>query len=138
VRYLVGRVAGIFNDWGGTVVLDPGDLSGGKVEVTVQTLSTNTLNSDRDSHLRTPDFFAADSFPTMSFRSDRVEVMGTQVKVYGDLTLRGVTKSVILNGVYLGGIARGDLYTESDDLRRLTGRPTTPWREAVAAAVRGG
>lgn len=104
VRHLVGRVAGTFNDWGGTVVLDPNDLSGGKVDVTVRTASINTLNSDRDAHLRTPDFFAADSFPTMSFRSDRVEVIGTQVKVYGDLTLRGVTKPVVLDGVYLGRI----------------------------------
>lgn len=104
VRHLVGRVAGSFNDWGGTVVLDPNDLSGGKVDVTVRTASINTLNSDRDAHLRTPDFFAADSFPTMSFRSDRVEVIGTQVKVYGDLTLRGVTKPVVLDGVYLGRI----------------------------------
>lgn len=104
VRHLVGRVAGTFNDWGGTVVLDPNDLSGGKVDVTVRTASINTLNSDRDAHLRTPDFFAADSFPTISFRSDRVEVIGTQVKVYGDLTLRGVTKPVVLDGVYLGRI----------------------------------
>lgn len=104
VRHLVGRVAGTFNDWGGTVVLDPNNLSGGKVDVTVRTASINTLNSDRDAHLRTPDFFAADSFPTMSFRSDRVEVIGTQVKVYGDLTLRGVTKPVVLDGVYLGRI----------------------------------
>jgi polyisoprenoid-binding protein YceI len=104
VRHLVGRVAGTFNDWGGTMVLDPADLSGGKVEVTVQTASINTLNSDRDAHLRTPDFFAADSFPTMTFRSDRVVVVGTQVKVYGDLTLRGITKPVVLDGIYLGRI----------------------------------
>ncbi len=104
VRHLVGRVAGTFNDWGGTVVLDPADLSGGKVEVTVQTASINTLNPDRDAHLRTPDFFAVESFPTMAFRSSRVEVVGTQVKVYGDLTLRGVTKPVVLDGVYLGRI----------------------------------
>ena len=90
VRHLVGRVAGTFNDWGGTLVLDPADLRGGTVEVTVQTASINTLNADRDAHLRTPDFFAADSFPTMTFRSNRVEVADDQVKIHGDLTLRSI------------------------------------------------
>ena len=102
VRHLIGRVAGTFNNWGGTLVFDPTDLSGGQVEVTVQTASINTLNADRDAHLRTPDFFAVEDFPTMTFRSDRVEVIGTQVKVHGDLTLRGVTRPVVLEGVYLG------------------------------------
>jgi polyisoprenoid-binding protein YceI len=68
----------------------------------VQTASINTLNADRDAHLRTPDFFAADSFPTMTFRSNNVEVSGDQVKVHGELTLRGVTKPVVLDGRYLG------------------------------------
>lgn len=102
VRHLIGRVAGTFNDWEGTLVLDPADLRGGSVEVTVQTASINTLNADRDAHLRTPDFFAADSFPTMTFRSNSVEVSGDQVKVHGELTLRGVTKPVVLDGRYLG------------------------------------
>lgn len=104
VRHLVGRVAGTFNDWGGTLVLDPEDLSGGRVDITVQTASINTLNQDRDDHLRTPDFFAVDSFPTMTYRSDRVEVIGTRLKVHGELTLRGHTRPVILDGIYLGRI----------------------------------
>lgn len=106
IRHLVGRVAGTFTEWGGTVVVDPADLAGGSVEVTVQTASISTLNADRDAHLRTPDFFAADSFPTMTFRSSRVEVDGDRLKVHGDLTLRGKTKPVVLDGRYTGRIAK--------------------------------
>ena len=85
--------------------LDPADLSNGSVNVTVNTKSINTLNEQRDDHLRTPDFFAADSFPTMTFRSTRVETAGNMLQVHGDLTLRGVTKPVVLDAVYLGQIA---------------------------------
>jgi polyisoprenoid-binding protein YceI len=106
VRHLIGRVAGTFNEWSGTLQLDPNDLQGGKVDVTVQTASINTLNGDRDAHLRTPDFFAVDSFPTMTFRSNRVEVNGDRLKVHGDLTLRGITKPVVLDGRYLGRLEK--------------------------------
>jgi len=103
IRHLIGRVAGTFTDWSGTLVLDPEDLSTGKVEVTIQTASISTLNSDRDAHLRTPDFFAADSFPTMTFKSNRVELLGgDRLKIHGDLTIRGVTKPVTLDAQYLG------------------------------------
>ena len=105
IRHLVGRVAGTFNEWSGTLVLDPDAMEGGSVEVVVQTASINTLNEQRDDHLRSPDFFAADSFPTMTFRSHRVEVDGDRLQVHGDLTLRGVTRPVTLDGRYLGSIA---------------------------------
>jgi len=106
VRHLIGRVSGTFNEWSGTLQLDPANLQGGKVEVTVKTASINTLNADRDAHLRTPDFFAADSFPTMTFRSNRVEANGDRLKIHGDLTLRGVTKPVVLDGRYLGRLEK--------------------------------
>lgn len=105
VRHLIGRVAGTFNEWEGTLRFDPADVAGGSVQVTVQTASINTLNADRDAHLRTPDFFAVDSFPTMTFRSSRVEVDGDRLAVHGDLTLRGVTRPVVLEGRYLGRLA---------------------------------
>jgi len=102
IRHLVGRVAGTFNDWSGTLTLDPANLASGAVTVTVNTKSINTLVEQRDDHLRTPDFFAADSFPTMTFRSRSVEAVGTRLAVHGDLTLRGVTKPVVLDAIYLG------------------------------------
>ncbi len=102
IRHLIGRVAGTFNDWSGTIVVDPNDLSGGSVEVTVQTASINTLNEQRDAHLRSPDFFAADSFPTITFRSTEVQADGDRLRIHGDLTIRGHTKPVVLEGRYLG------------------------------------
>lgn len=102
IRHLIGRVAGNFKEWGGTIVVDPANLSTGRVEVTVQTASINTENADRDAHLRTPDFFATDSFPTMTFKSNKVEAAGNKLKIHGDLTLRGVTKPVTLDAIYLG------------------------------------
>jgi len=106
IRHLIGRVAGTFTDWSGTLRLDPSNLSTSSVEVTIKTASINTQNERRDAHLRSPDFFAADSFPTMTYRSHRVEVDGDRVKVHGELTLRGVTRPVVLDGRYLGRLQK--------------------------------
>ena len=102
IRHLIGRVAGTFNEWSGTLNLDPNHLQGGTVNVTVQTASINTLVEPRDDHLRSPDFFAVDSFPTMTFNSNQVEVFGNELKIHGDLTIRGITRPVVLDARYLG------------------------------------
>ncbi len=93
---------GTFKTWSGTIVADPANLAGGSVEVMVQTGSVDTKNERRDTHLRSPDFFAADSFPTMTFKSTKVEASGSDVKVIGDLTIRGTTKQVTLTGEFSG------------------------------------
>lgn len=102
IRHLIGRVAGTFTEWDGTIQGSVADMRSGSVNVAVQAKSINTLNEQRDAHLRTPDFFATDSFPTISFRSNRVEQYGTRVKVHGDLTMRGKTRPVVLDGTYFG------------------------------------
>lgn len=102
IRHLIGRVAGNFTEWDGTLVGNVNDMRSGAVNVTVQTKSIDTQNDQRDAHLLTPDFFAADSFPTITFRSTRVEQVGNLVKVHGDLTMRGQTRPVILDGTYRG------------------------------------
>jgi polyisoprenoid-binding protein YceI len=102
IRHLVSRVTGTFNDWSGTIVADPDDLRSGSVEVTIKTGSVDTRNERRDTHLRSPDFFAADSFPEITFKSHQVEVKGSTIKVAGDLTLRGITKPVELKGEFIG------------------------------------
>ena len=102
IRHLIGRVAGTFTEWEGTLELDPTDLSTSSLDVVIQTGSINTLQEQRDDHLRSSDFFAADSFPTMEFRSQRMEVAGNRLKVHGDLTIRGVTRPVVLDAYYLG------------------------------------
>jgi polyisoprenoid-binding protein YceI len=102
VRHLVSKVPGTFSSWGGTIVADPNDLTGGSVEVAIRTASINTKNEKRDAHLRSPDFFAADSFPEITFKSRSVEVHGSSIAVAGDFTLRGVTKPIVLTGEFAG------------------------------------
>lgn len=102
IRHLLGRVAGTFGEWGGTVAIDTVTPANSRVDVTIKTASIDTRVAPRDAHLRTPDFFAADSFPTMSFRSTNVSVQGDQIRMVGDLTIRGVTKPVLLVGTYEG------------------------------------
>ena len=98
IRHLVSRVSGSFNQWSGTIVADPADLSGGSVEVTIQTASIFTNHERRDAHLRSDDFFDAPNHPTITFRSTRVEPRGRDLRVHGDLTIRGVTRPVVLEG----------------------------------------
>lgn len=102
IRHLMGRVFGTFNEWDGTLTVDPDDLSTLSVDVTVQTASINTLNAQRDEHLRTDDFFDVEHHPTMTFTSNRVVVNGNGIAVEGDITIRGVTRPVVLTGEYLG------------------------------------
>lgn len=102
IRHLMGRVFGTFNEWEGTVTTNPADLSVTQVNVTVQTGSINTLNEQRDAHLRTDDFFDVENYPTMTFASNRVVVNGKSIALEGDLTIRGTTKPVVLMGEYLG------------------------------------
>jgi polyisoprenoid-binding protein YceI len=102
VRHLLGRVPGTFRDWGGTVVIDAANPANSKVNVEVKTASVETLKAERDTHLRTPDFFAVERFPTMTFRSTSVRVQGKAIHLVGDLTIRDKTKSVVLDGTYEG------------------------------------
>jgi polyisoprenoid-binding protein YceI len=99
VRHLViSNVRGEFTRYDGTVVLDDADPARSKVEATVDVASVDTRVADRDAHLRSPDFFDAAKHPSMTFRSTKVEPAGKdRLKVTGDLTLRGVTKPVVLD-----------------------------------------
>lgn len=98
IRHLVSRVNGSFNTWGGTIVADPASLGGGSVNVEIQTASIDTNNERRDTHLRSADFFDAENHPAITFRSTRVESRGGELQVHGNLTIRGVTKPVVLEG----------------------------------------
>lgn len=102
IRHLVSRVNGTFGQWSGTIVADPARLAGGSVSVDIQTASIDTRNERRDTHLRSADFFDAPNHPTITFRSTRVEAgRDGAVKVHGNLTIRGVTKPVVLDGRFL-------------------------------------
>ena len=103
IRHLVSRVNGTFNEWKGTITVpDENRWETAQIEVVIQTASIDTKNERRDNHLRTSDFFQADSFPTITFRSTRIERSGDAAKIHGNLTMRGVTRPVVLEGELLG------------------------------------
>ena len=103
VRHFFSRVPGRFNDFDGTVTFDDKDASKSAVDVTIKTASIYTNNERRDNHLRSADFFAADSFPTITFKSTKVTPAGeNKYKVDGNLTIRGITKRVTLDASFLG------------------------------------
>jgi len=102
IRHFVTKVRGRFTDWSGTISGDPKDWATGSVAVDIKTTSINTGNDRRDNDLRSARFFNADSFPEITFKSSKVEVSGESITITGDLTIRGVTKPVVLKGSYLG------------------------------------
>jgi polyisoprenoid-binding protein YceI len=99
VRHLViTTVKGEFGKTTGTLVLDEADVTKSKVEATIDVTTLNTREPKRDEHLRSPDFFDVAKHQTITFKSTKVEKAGEgKLKVTGDLTLRGVTKSVTLD-----------------------------------------
>jgi polyisoprenoid-binding protein YceI len=95
------RVGGWFEKFSGSVNFDEADVSKSSVNATIQTESINSGFARRDKHLRSPDFFNSKEFPTMTFKSTKVEKTGAKTgKMTGDLTLLGVTKPVTLDVVF--------------------------------------
>lgn len=99
VKHLViNTVRGEFGKTTGTLVLDDQDVTRSSVEAAIDVGTIDTRVADRDTHLKSPDFFDAAKFPTMTFKSTKVEKAGDgKLKVTGNLTLRGVTKPVTLD-----------------------------------------
>jgi polyisoprenoid-binding protein YceI len=103
IRHFMGRVRGTFRDWSGTIVVaDRAKWETASVDVAIQTASIFTDNDRRDADLRSGNFFAADSFPVITFKSTGIERRGDEAKIHGDLTIRGVTRPVVLDGRFLG------------------------------------
>ncbi|MGD0983362.1 MAG: YceI family protein [Acidimicrobiales bacterium] len=101
---MVSKVRGRFTDYEGTIVVadDPSESS---VEVVIQAASIDTNDASRDNHVRTNDFLAVEEFPTLAFRSTKVELSPRGAwKVNGDLTVRGVTRPIVLDVEFEGVI----------------------------------
>ncbi len=88
------EVPGYFRDFTGSVNYDNKDITKSSVEFTAQVTSVDTGVDGRDAHLRRPDFFEVEKYPTMTFKSTSVSKKGKGFVVMGDLTMRGVTKPV--------------------------------------------
>lgn len=92
---MVTKVRGAFNDVSGTAQLDAEDMSRSQVRVVLQVASVDTRSPQRDAHLRSADFFDAQQHPTIEFDSTAVdEVDENQFIVIGELTIRGVTRTI--------------------------------------------
>lgn len=102
VRHLMSKVRGKFDKFEGTVVTAE-ELNSSTVNVSVDLTSINTGTADRDAHLRSSDFFEVDNYPAMTFKSTGVKQSDDdEFVVTGDLTIKGVTKSIDLEVELLG------------------------------------
>ena len=103
VRHMmVTTVRGAFTTYNGTFELDPADFTKSKISGEIDVASVDTKNADRDTHLRTDDFFDAKNHPKITFTSTSIEAKGGDYVVHGDLTLRGVTKPIALDVEFAG------------------------------------
>jgi polyisoprenoid-binding protein YceI len=103
VRHLLTKVRGRFTEFDGTIDFDPENPEKAAVLFSIQAASVTTNEATRDAHLRSSDFFAVDEHPTLTFASHKVHARtATEFDVTGDLTIRGVTKTVTLPVEYLG------------------------------------
>lgn len=119
---MISTVRGEFHGLDGVIFFDDNDISKSKVEVTIDANSVDTREPDRDKHLKSADFFDTTKYPTITFKSSKVEqVSADKLKVTGDLTMHGVTKTVVL------------------DVQRPTAAIKDPWgmqRSAVSASTK--
>jgi len=99
VRHMmVSTVKGRFTNLSGTITFDPANVQASSVSAEIQTASVSTSDEQRDAHLRSADFFDADTFPTISFQSTRIEPVSQEhVRVVGNLTIRDVTREIVLD-----------------------------------------
>lgn len=99
VRHMgISTVRGAFTKVSGSVQYDPADPTKTTIEATIEAASVDTRVEMRDDDLRSPNFFDSAKYPTLTFKSKRVEVAGAgKLRVTGDLTIHGVTKEVVLD-----------------------------------------
>jgi polyisoprenoid-binding protein YceI len=107
VRHLViAKVRGQFSRWSGALEVPGGSFGRAQVKATIDASSIDTGVADRDAHLKSPDFFDAATYPEITFTSRRVDLVSdARLRVVGELTLRGVTREVVLD-VESSGVAK--------------------------------
>lgn len=108
IRHLSGRVRGGIAIWQGEIGADLANLGSGSVDIYAYPGSIDTGNKDRDEHLRSEDFFNVVKYPTIRFTSSEIKANGSKLTIIGDLTIKGVTKRVSLDGK-LSGITKKDM-----------------------------
>jgi polyisoprenoid-binding protein YceI len=102
---MIAKVKGHFSKITGMIYFDISDITRSSVEVIIDATSICTGIKKRDEHLKSPDFFDVEKYPEIIFKSSQVEVTSiNQFKVYGDLTIHGVTRPVMLKVEYFGPV----------------------------------
>lgn len=103
IGYLgIATVKGRFTSVQASLNLDDPDPTRWSVEATIETASISSGYTSLDDHVRSPDFLDAEQYPTITFKSRRVERIDGRYRMVGDLTLHGVTREVVLEGTYGG------------------------------------
>ncbi len=100
---MISNVHGRFENFSGEVDFNENDPVKSSVNVQIEAASINTRDTRRDGHLRSPDFLNAEQYPALSFKSKRIELVDDHhAKIFGDLTIRDITREVILDTEYSG------------------------------------
>ncbi len=99
---VVSKTTGHFKDYTGFIEMDPEAGTVKVLEATIKTASVTTNHEKRDAHLRNPDFFDAEKYPTMIYKMKSYHKSGDGYTAVGDLTLHGVTKEITLTGSFNG------------------------------------
>ncbi len=98
VRHMmVSNVRGHFGKLSGSARFDAADPTQGSIDVTIDVSSIDTREPKRDAHLKSADFFEVEKYPTMTFKSKRIERSGSGYRLTGDLTIRGTTREVVFD-----------------------------------------
>ena len=96
------NVSGKFDQYDGSIETEENDFTTAKVSFAASIDSIDTRNTDRDNHLKSADFFDAEQFPTLNFKSTNIQGNGSEYEITGDLTIKGITKLVTLNAEFSG------------------------------------
>ncbi|GKW46231.1 YceI family protein [Planococcus sp. NCCP-2050] len=111
---MISKVKGSFESFEAVVEANEEDLNGALIDFKINVASINTNNADRDNHLRSADFFDAETYPEIKFNANDITKKGTEYELTGDLTIKGVTRPVTFEVEY-------------------GGKGTNPWGQEVVA-----
>ena len=106
VRHMmISNARGRFENFSGTVDFNEANPAATTVDVQIEAASINTRDPQRDGHLKSPDFLDVEKYPTLTFKSKRVEVIDpNHARLIGDLTIRDITREVVLDVEYAGQV----------------------------------
>jgi polyisoprenoid-binding protein YceI len=102
---MISEIDGRFSDFSAKVITSKPDYSDAKITLTAKVASINTDVTPRDNHLRSADFFDAEKYPTLTFKSTKlVKLSSKKGYIFGNLTFHGITKPIKLNAIFFGKV----------------------------------